>query len=395
MRLLNTDSFELEEFTDVQNRPPYAILSHTWRDAEITFGNYVGGQHGSEAGYDKIRGSCTLAASEGFRYIWIDTCCVDQSSSAELSESINSMFEFYHKAAVCYAYLSDVQSSEDLEKSRWFTRGWTLQELIAPSEVVFLSADWTEIGTKHSLCDVVSRITRIDERVLRDGDWSGYTVAQKMSWAAGRRTTRLEDEAYCIMGLFDVNMPLLYGEGRKAFIRLQQEILKATNDQSLFAWACDNPDLPRLETSGLMAKTPDVFKCASHVRPLDPETDHESVFEVVNQLVRITLPVVQEIKGLKLRLLTTTPPTHQILEIQSDQVASGDRLVKRGASADSQIWGERPRTSSAPEKRPQIVIEVEDDDSRTLVHRPDASDDPAPSTEMLPNPCGCLEGPPG
>ncbi|KAK4235402.1 vegetative incompatibility protein HET-E-1 [Achaetomium macrosporum] len=326
MRLLKTRDLDFEEFENDQNRPPYAILSHTWEADEVTFAHHVSRQDPSKAGYAKIRGCCRFAESEGFNYVWIDSCCIDKSSSAELSEAINSMFQWYRNAAICYAYLSDVHVLEDpagempaFSASRWFTRGWTLQELLAPAELVFLASDWTEIGTKTSLARTVSRITRIDEKVLMEGNWAGYSVAQKMSWAAGRETTRPEDEAYCLMGLFDVNMPLLYGEGRKAFLRLQQEILRVSDDQSIFAWWYHNKGEPTaLQTSGLMASSPNLFRHAPRVQRLHFDASHESIFEVVNQLVRMTLPVIDQVRGLKLLSLPTQPPTHHILEVQSD-----------------------------------------------------------------------------
>ena len=231
MRLLNVQTLYFEEFVGEvgDGIPLYAILSHTWGAEEVSYRDHVDQQSLSKKGYDKINSCCRLADSEGFQYVWIDTCCIDKSLSAELSEAINSMFQWCRDAGICYAYLNDVNSSEEptteassFARSHWFTRGWTLQELLAPAEVVFLGSDWVEIGTKKSLRAAVSRVTRISEKVLDECHWTEYSVAQKMSWAAGRRTTRLEDEAYCLMGLFDVNMPLLYGEGRKAFSRLQQ-----------------------------------------------------------------------------------------------------------------------------------------------------------------------------
>jgi hypothetical protein len=190
---------------------------------------------------------------------------IDKSSSAELSEAINSMFRWYHEATVCYAYLSDCTGSDPsrpFEKnrksalpgqkddnpqalhykpklshsSRWFRRGWTLQELIAPKVLEFLAEDWSHIGTKLSLQDSISAITGISLDVLRGGSLSACTVAERMGWAANRDTTRLEDIAYSLLGIFQVHMPLLYGEGRRAFIRLQEEIMKTTEDYTLFAW---------------------------------------------------------------------------------------------------------------------------------------------------------------
>ncbi|KAK3374843.1 heterokaryon incompatibility protein-domain-containing protein, partial [Podospora didyma] len=269
MRLLNSKTLKFEEFFGEAGHgiPPYAILSHTWGSQEVSFTDHAEERSSlKKEGWGKMLGCCRLADAEGFGYVWIDTCCIDKSSSAELSEAINSMFQWYHDAAICYAYLSDVDSSEDPHLdassfgcSRWFTRGWTLQELLAPAEVIFLGADWKEIGTRKMLCSKVSSITGISVKALDERRWSEYSVAQKMSWAAGRQTTRPEDSAYCLMGLFDVNMPMLYGEGHKAFSRLQQEILKQSDDQSLFAWSYPEADNSHAQLSGLLAPSPDHF----------------------------------------------------------------------------------------------------------------------------------------
>ncbi len=192
-----------------------------------------------------------MARESGLDWIWIDTCCIDKSSSTELTEAINSMYAWYEAAEVCFAYLRDVVDGEDplsedssFTRSRWFTRGWTLQELIAPRQVEFYSAGWARIGSKWEYAATIERVTGIHRTVLKEPYFSGqarrqrqWSVAQRMSWAAGRRTTRPEDLAYSLMGLFNVHMPLLYGEGaQNAFVRLQGEIAKLTNDQSLFAW---------------------------------------------------------------------------------------------------------------------------------------------------------------
>jgi hypothetical protein len=169
--------------------------------------------------FSKIVKSCELAKNDGYDYIWIDTCCIDKLSSAGLSEAINSMYLWYSKAAICFAYLSDVEprKSEDPElasssfrKSRWFTRGWTLQELIAPEHMVFLSKNWTKLGNKDRFYRLLSDITSIDTDVLQYSEAiSRISVARKMSWAARRITTRVEDRAYSLLGIFDLNMPLL------------------------------------------------------------------------------------------------------------------------------------------------------------------------------------------
>ncbi|KAF5368517.1 hypothetical protein D9758_002462 [Tetrapyrgos nigripes] len=242
MRLLNTETLQLHEFySDI---PTYAILSHTWGSEEVTFQDMQNPQAAErKAGYAKVLGACGHARKYNFKWIWIDSCCINKESSAELSEVINSMYGYYGDSEVCYVYLSDASSVEDprdvqsgFRKSRWFKRGWTLQELLSPRYVVFLGKDWEEIGTRWSLRDAISALTRIPSRVFEDGDMTRYSIAQKMSWAAFRETTRPEDQAYCLMGLFGVNMPPLYGEGPvNAFMRLQQEIIKVSDDRSIFA----------------------------------------------------------------------------------------------------------------------------------------------------------------
>ncbi|KAK3900647.1 vegetative incompatibility protein HET-E-1 [Staphylotrichum tortipilum] len=244
MRLLNTVTLQLEEFFDTST-PPYAILSHTWGKDEVLFrdlGAKPDWDHLKKtkpSGLAKVLSAHALAAAQNYDYIWIDTCCIDKSSSAELSEAINSMFRYYRESAVCYAYLSDVNDVSQLSGSRWFTRGWTLQELIAPRRLELYTANWTCLGEKQdpALLSAISAASLVDEYVLTGAVApNAVSVAKRMYWASARTTTRKEDEAYCLMGLFDVNMPLLYGEGEKAFGRLQREITKITDDQSIFAW---------------------------------------------------------------------------------------------------------------------------------------------------------------
>jgi hypothetical protein len=251
MRLINTNTGLLEEFI-CDDIPEYAILSHTWEKDEISLQEYqritdpdlVNDPKTlrikAKAGFVKIRGCIKLAISKEISYVWIDTCCIDKTSSADLSESINSMYRWYANSKVCFAYLIDVKTKDSLWQSRWFTRGWTLQELIAPPVVEFYSHSWDPIGTKASRAINLSYTTGITRAVL-EGDYLSYSsVASKMSWASNRTTTRKEDMAYCLLGLFDINMPLLYGEGEKAFLRLQEHIAASSTDHSLFAWGlCD------------------------------------------------------------------------------------------------------------------------------------------------------------
>lgn len=284
----------LEEFHG-SNIPPYAILSHTWGKEEVSFQDLVGGDAPKLHGYKKIIGCRNQAVSDGYRYVWVDTCCIDKTSSAELSEAINSMFCWYREAEVCYSYLDDVDIKTDItylqsaiKKSRWFTRGWTLQELVAPSDVVFYDSDWAEIGTKTDLAEIISKVTDVDVTVLLKGkmnNFDDYTVAKKMSWASRRRTTRVEDEAYCLMGLFGVNMPLLYGENEKAFFRLQEEIMKRSDDHSLFAW-----EASKLVRTGLLASSPQDFSASGEVDHI-PIKDGNP-YSITNKGVQITLPLL-------------------------------------------------------------------------------------------------------
>ncbi|RYP72636.1 hypothetical protein DL769_004421 [Monosporascus sp. CRB-8-3] len=249
MRLLNSCTREMREFVSDPRVPAYAILSHTWgsTEDECSFQEW---QHlpapaiERKKGFQKIECCCRQAAKDGLEWVWIDTCCIDKTSSAELTEAINSMFRWYRNAKICYAYLSDVSRLgrpstfyQRLERSRWFTRGWTLQELIAPAEVIFYSMDWDRIGTKSELSTSISSITKINAFFLDGKNLASASVAQRMSWAAHRETSRTEDIAYCLLGIFDVNMPLIYGEGMKAFQRLQEEIIKSyPYEYTLFAW---------------------------------------------------------------------------------------------------------------------------------------------------------------
>ena len=255
----------MEEFFD-SHVPRYAILSHTWEQGEILFHDMSNLPDASKKyGFKKLRSACTLAKSQNYEWIWVDTCCIDKSSSAELTEAINSMFRYYQDAGICYAYLSDVEFSteEDLKvlirKSRWFTRGWTLQELLAPAKLEFYTSRWQKIGHKAEpdLADLVSQVTGIDMHTLMGGNIMGVCIARRMHWASTRQTTRVEDRAYSLLGIFNVNMPIIYGEGKKAFRRLQEEILKSSDDQSIFAW--HNYKYPEGSAIDVLAASPSDF----------------------------------------------------------------------------------------------------------------------------------------
>jgi hypothetical protein len=259
MRLLNVRTRQLEEFIG-DRIPAYAILSHTWGEEEVSLQDLKRNDHVRMLGYRKIDGCCLRAIKNGYGYVWIDTCCIDKTSSTELSEAINSMFEWYQNSGICFVFLADVTAEEDpfsedssFRKSRWFTRGWTLQELMAPRHIQFADKSWNSICVddyfnpatqsailnshdNRSLIRLLHEITRIDLKSLINFNPQYVSIAQRLSWAAKRRTTREEDIAYCLLGLLGVNMPLLYGEGPKAFLRLQKQIISESNDLSLLTW---------------------------------------------------------------------------------------------------------------------------------------------------------------
>jgi hypothetical protein len=243
MRLLKCNSagqFSLtEDIVDDDKIPPYAILSHTWKEGEeVTFQELIEGTGMDKPGYEKIRFCGEQGKRDGLQYFWVDTCCIDKSSSAELSEAINSMLQWYRDAAKCYVYLSDVSISNGLDPKnlshesafwncRWFTRGWTLQELIAPASVEFFSKEGQRLGDRRSLEHQIHEITGISVQALRGSPLSTFSVGERMAWATKRKTTRKEDEAYCLLGIFNIYMPLIYGEGSNAMTRLQRKINKS------------------------------------------------------------------------------------------------------------------------------------------------------------------------
>lgn len=311
MRLLNFSinsqgeslTISLEEHTETE-LPPYAILSHRWGLAgeEVTFDDFVNGTAKLKPSFRKVEGCCRQALDDGLAHVWIDTCCIDKRSSAELSEAIDSMYRYYKKAEVCYAYLQDVTDSKEnpeahgsaFRHSEWFQRGWTLQELIAPGTVIFFSENWTQLGSKKGLAKTLQQITGIRFKCLTSpAKTKNCNISTRMSWASARKTSRIEDRAYSLMGIFDVHMPILYGEGEKAFMKLQMEIVKISVDHSIFAW--ELPAYTRWRTlCGVFATGPEQFSRGSQIR-LDIDRyskDIPTSYEFTNMGLHIWLPVI-------------------------------------------------------------------------------------------------------
>lgn len=280
---------------------------------------------GKEAASSKLQGCRDQARQDGIKYFWIDTSCIDKPNHTEFSEAINSMYYWCQKSRVCYAYLYDVSSFEDMTKSRWFTRGWTLQELLAPAYVQFFSKTWRSLGDKSRLAASVSHITGIPKHFLLGADLEQASIAQRMSWASRRNTSREEDLAYCLLGIFDVHMPLLYGERLAgAFRRLQMEILQMQDDTSIFAWTYDSSKRPIdeqsrksttvIDTFGLLATSPTAFNVPYEVitAPLPM---------AYNYLQGIRTPITFDNKGLHLSLPVVRSTQRQLLAVLGCTVA--------------------------------------------------------------------------
>lgn len=242
MRLLRwNDDFQFSLTPDIQDDelPPYAILSHTWGspEDEVTFADMQNGEAQSKVGYKKIQFCGEQAKKDDIKHFWVDTCCIDKANNTELTEAITSMYRWYQNSQKCYVYLSDISNGhaelinesrsvlhEEFCKSRWFKRGWTLQELIAPSIVEFYSKDCEYLGTKGTLGIQISEITTIPLAVLQGSHPCQFPIDERIRWTEARQTKRKEDQAYCLLGIFDICMPLVYGEGDNALRRLRQEI---------------------------------------------------------------------------------------------------------------------------------------------------------------------------
>ena len=270
MRFLNTKTLRFEEVADSslgEEQNKYAILSHRWGAAqdEVSFANINEIQDFShKKGFAKLKGFCDLAASMGYCYGWDDTCCINKGDTSELSEAINSMYRWYQGSSVCIVYLEDVPE-KSMMNSAWFDRGWTLQELIAPAAAEFYDRDWNHIQSKSHLLTELCSKTGIPEDVLAGrASPSQCSIAQRMSWAAERETTRVEDRAYCLLGIFEVAMAQIYGEREKAFLRLQRTIAQQSKDESIFAWSMGLEQNEK-DYTGLFAPSPSSYRDCSNI----------------------------------------------------------------------------------------------------------------------------------
>lgn len=247
-RLLDTRSLELVVFGEDDTIPCYAILSHQWiHGEEVTFTDFSELRDGTtlKSGYLKIQAACQQALTDDFHYIWIDTCCIDNGNHNDVALNIKSMYAYYQNAEVCYAFLADVHKVRGnehpskskkgtFERSEWFKRGWTLQELLAPRHVIFFNSDWTRLGCKHELKETIYSVTTIDPEVLSGiRPIQDVYVLERMSWVMGRQTSRPQDQAYCVLGILGALMNPNYDEHvEDSFERLRMAIINAHPDHA-------------------------------------------------------------------------------------------------------------------------------------------------------------------
>lgn len=379
MRLLHTTTQKLVEKTPEELRKDnirYAILSHTWGPNEVVYDDIV---HSTERTKNpnslrKVQGACRQARSDGYDYIWIDTCCIDKSSSSELSEAINSMYTWYEMSEVCYAFIEDFnpeslgspENKESFAASRWFTRGWTLQELLAPANMIFFTREWVSLGEKRAISPFLAEITGIEADILAgERPIESASLAKRMSWMARRQTTRPEDSAYCLLGIFDVNLPMLYGEGgRRAFLRLQEEIMKTSDDQSLFAWVNRDADPEALH--GLLAPSPAAFAHSNGMLPYHDWGDPREPYTMTNRGLRIQLHLSAREDGIFVATIDCpVPPNYadsSFLAIYLKKISTGREdkegqhyaRVRAGQFASMQVRGKLKTIYVRQDQRPPI-----------------------------------------
>ncbi|KAF9762898.1 hypothetical protein IL306_003291 [Fusarium sp. DS 682] len=295
----------------------------TWKwgsdDEEVTFKEMIQGIP-DKIGWQKVLLCCRQAEKDHLKYAWVDTCCINKESSTELDEAINSMFQWYRRAAVCYTYMADVLHKQDIWHpesgfftSSWFTRGWTLQELLAPGDIRFYDEEWSLIGTKEDLASEIENITGIQRKFLLGWvDFHQASVAQRMSWASKRTTKREEDIAYCLLGIFNVTMPMIYGEGHKAFERLQLKIMEQTTDDSVLAWgvkvqgtefATQTGTTEDNTSAGIFASSPADFAKCGRIVPRTVDSTCTSTFSVSGGYIRTSLKIQSSENGILYGLL--------------------------------------------------------------------------------------------
>ncbi|EIW56881.1 uncharacterized protein TRAVEDRAFT_73247 [Trametes versicolor FP-101664 SS1] len=310
---------------------------------------------------DKIKGICKVAREAGYKLLWVDSCCIDKSSSAELSEAIKSMWEWDLRFGPFGA-------------SQWHRRGWTLQELIAPDDVVFMTRRWEVFGTKIGLAETLDQITGIDVSILTGQvDIRSVSVACRMSWAAKRKTTRVEDQAYCLMGIFGVHITPIYGEGTNAFLRLQEEIIRTIADQSIFAWGYANCTAQNPESeAGTEPGLHGIEEWERYVEDIEtgfldlPALEYDTP---LGTAVNTRLPRIDQILGQVPRIdHTYVPEVKQSNNITLSGAVDMARTTYEFHSTDSEHHESGPSTPSSTHSSLPHTASQHTNDSEFLMH---------------------------
>lgn len=369
MRLLyfqDDGSLAYTEFKK-HDSPPYAILSHTWGDGEVTFQDLAHGAATDLSGYRKIFFCGEQAAKHGLKYFWVDTCCIDKQNLAELSKAINSMFRWYREATKCYVYLSDVSVptsaaadaswKEAFQNSRWFTRGWTLQELIAPASVEFFSSEGQLLGNKIDLENEIVEVTDIQPGALRGRPLNNFTVSERFAWANNRQTSEEEDIAYCLLGIFDVFMPLIYGEGESSARQRLQKAVAESRDTAMLRGieATTNHSALDLATSI-------VRKDGGALEDVDTATDdkrREMMLAYAREQLAAPLPLDLKSTRLNPRKPIMINNWHQALCLSRDLVKGNDSksIFQKAQSSflEAVFWDEWPNFDSVPDREEMVA----------------------------------------
>ncbi|KAH7348423.1 heterokaryon incompatibility protein-domain-containing protein [Rhexocercosporidium sp. MPI-PUGE-AT-0058] len=382
MRLLqynNEGEFSLTKDLFGDAIPDYAILSHTWEadTEEVTYRDMTDGTGKNKIGYKKIRFCGAQARRDGWEYFWVDTCCIDKTNSVELQEAINSMFRWYQEAKVCYVYLSDVHLEVNdnlgklvIQESKWFKRGWTLQELLAPHEVKFYDSNWRLIGDKESFCPIISSITGIGVNCILDSlEVRREMYFTRISWVEDRETSKAEDIAYCLMGILDVYMPLQYGEGEsKAFERLQHALVKRTSSSSLLAWGLSfdqcistGPDLwsifPRsIKRQNILAQSPKRFSHQLVLESVATLRDRNKAWVHTNRGLKVELMLVEKADWCIIADEKGTPQRHDLAIAILPFTRPGNSFECPGVLLSGNSLDRTYNRISCPKGHPSVMV---------------------------------------
>jgi hypothetical protein len=250
-------------------------------------------------GFVKLVMFCKAALQNQCHFVWLDTGCINKQSSAELEESIRSMFSWYRNSRICVVHLAETIAPHSMAEEPWFTRGWTLQELLAPKAIKFFSKSWSCLTRKPNdkisdselgrpLWKIISDITQIPVDQLLNFEPGINSVRERMVWVSKRETTRVEDMAYCLIGIFNVPLSIAYGEGSMAFHRLQVELVQRSHDRGLFVW--NGPNSSQSQLSSMFAARPAAFASKSLLTEGE-EVTADPTYVLTNYGLRIMLSI--------------------------------------------------------------------------------------------------------